>query len=279
MGTWLLELIIELLNNLISGILDLVGDVIDSMFITMLDANDMVYILGLNKLATALGIALLSVAGIKRILDVYVFQTKGDADQDPLDILYRVSMCIAIIGTNEWIYDALKNFFFALSDDIHGIKHTITLTQSIREVISTFLSVASGGMVLAFLIFIIVLLVGLIIFSVVSALRAAQITFYRILLPIFAVDLITSGHEKWSSFFWDYIMQFGSYCIQIICFQQLSNCILGIGINKIHYLWLSFAWLFLAFSGPEAIKKHLKPSGLASITGKAVNIAMMAIKK
>lgn len=279
MGDWLLDLLTDFLSELVSGILDLVGDVIDGMFITMLNANEMSYILGLNKLTTSLGITLLGVAGIKRVLDVYVFQTKGDADADPLDILYRVAMCVAVIGVNEWIYDALKEFFFALADDIHGIKNTAELTDNIRGVISAFLSSASGGMVLAFLLFVIVLLIGLIIFTVESALRAAQVTCYRILLPIFAVDLITSDHEKWNSFLWDYIMQFGSYCIQIICFQQLSNCILEIGISKMHYMWLSFAWLFLAFSGPEAIKKHLKPTGLAATAGKAAQVAVLAIRK
>lgn len=277
MGNLILNTVVDIANDFITGILNLVGNFVDYMFVVTLEAGEITYITDLCKLSAGLSLSLLGVAGVKRILAVYVFQTQGDPDEDPIELLYRIAMAVALIGTNSWIYLELKNFFFALAEDIKGMSGSTGISENIISAIS-FEKIELDGMVLAFLILIFFLVLSLIIFSLVGAIRAAQITFYRVILPIFTVDLISNEHKAWDAFLKDYLMQYATYCIQLICFQMIAACIAHMSMGAILYLLMAFAWVYIGIAGPEAVKKNLQPTGLAASAGRAAYIVTAVLK-
>lgn len=197
--SWLLNLIADAITEFVNGLLDIVGDLLDSLFLFVLNANQTDFVSGLCTFSSMLGISILSLAAVKRIFDVYIMQTEGDPDQNPIEIVYRLAMAVAIIGSNAWIYTELRNLALALVNDVGNVDASISVTNSIASAIQL---VVGGlpGVVVAFVLFILVLIIALLIFAVITAIKAAEITLMRILLPIFAVDLLTSDRERWKTF-------------------------------------------------------------------------------
>ena len=229
--SWLLNLIADALSEFVNGLLDIVGDLIDSLFLFVLNANQTNFVSGLCTFSSVLGMVVLSFAATKRIFDVYIMQTEGDPDQNPIEIIYRLAMAVAIIGSNAWIYTELRNIALALVNDVGNVDVSISITNSLANAIQL---VAGGlpGVIVAFVLFILVLIIALLIFAIITAIKASEITLMRILLPIFAVDLITSDRERWKTFFTAYVTAFCGYAVQIICFRNAATAIAGLGLDS-----------------------------------------------
>ena len=265
--SWLLNLIADALSEFVNGLLDIVGDLIDSLFLFVLNANQTNFVSGLCTFSSVLGMVVLSFAATKRIFDVYIMQTEGDPDQNPIEIIYRLAMAVAIIGSNAWIYTELRNIALALVNDVGNVDVSISITNSLANAIQL---VAGGlpGVIVAFVLFILVLIIALLIFAIITAIKASEITLMRILLPIFAVDLITSDRERWKTFFTAYVTAFCGYAVQIICFRNAATAIAGIGLDSMKYFALSLGWIVLAISTPTWLEKFVYRSGVGRTTGR-----------
>ena len=147
--SWLLNLIADAITEFVNGLLDIVGDLLDSLFLFVLNANQTDFVSGLCTFSSMLGISFLSLAAVKRIFDVYIMQTEGDPDQNPIEIVYRLAMAVAIIGSNAWIYTELRNLALALVNDVGNVDASISVTNSIASAIQL---VVGGlpGVVVAF---------------------------------------------------------------------------------------------------------------------------------
>lgn len=260
--SWLLDLIAAAISEFVDGLLDLVGGLIDNMFIAALNANQTSFITGICNFTTTLALSLLAVASVKRIFDVYIMQTKGDPDQSPIEILYRVALSVAVIGSNGWVWTELKNFSLALSHDVEAVDTSVNIESSLRSAVNIVAGNANAGMLSAFILFIFFLIILLVVFGVITALKAAQVTLQRVLFPLFAVDLITSEQEKWNNFILSYVVNFCSYAVQSICFTMAGTAIAGLGIDTMRYFTLAVAWIVIAIKAPEWLQKYMYSSGL-----------------
>lgn len=279
--SWLLDLIAGAISEFVDGFLDLAGSLIDNMFIAALNANQTSFITGICNLTTALALSLLGVTVIKRIFDVYIMKTVGDPDQIPTEILFRICLVVAVIGSNGWLWTELKNFSLALSRDIRAEEAGVSIENSLRGAVNAAVSSGGGaGILLAFLFFIIFLIILLIIFSVITAIKAAELTLQRALLPIFAVDLLSSDQEKWNNFIFSYTMTYCSYSIQMICFNMAASSIAGIGIDAMRYFVLTVGWVVMAITSPSWLKKFVYSSGVGrglSAVGRAISLLLIRI--
>ena len=278
--SWLLDLLADAISEFVNGLLDLIGGLIDNMFVAALNANQTSFITGLCNLTSALALALLGVAAVKRVFDVYIMQTKGDSDQNPVELLYRVSLVVAVIGSNGWLWTELKNFSLALSGDVRAEEAGVSIGHSLRSCISLAFSASSGagsGLLCAFALFIIFLIILLVIFAVITAIKAAEVTLQRVLLPIFAVDLLTSEQEKWNSFLLSYVITFCSYAVQAACFKMAASSIAGLAIDSMRYFVLAVGWIVLAIKSPDWLKKFTYSSGLGRVIGEAGRTASLLL--
>ena len=82
------------LNDLFSGSVDMLSN---------LDA-----IKATCRTTTAIGSALVVLFVLYKLFDVYIFENSGDSDSDPLDIVVKGSFAIAIIQSNEAIFEQLN---------------------------------------------------------------------------------------------------------------------------------------------------------------------------
>lgn len=267
--SWLLSLIADAMSEFVDGLLDLVGDLLNSLFVFVLNANQTEFVSGICTFTSVLGITLLSLAAVKRIFDVNIMQTEGDPDQNPIEILYRTAMAIAIIGSNAWIYTELRDLSLALVNDIGGFEASISVTNALATAVQLVIG-GVPGVVVAFTLFVIVLIIALLLFAIITALKGAEITLMRILLPIFAVDLLSSDRERWKTFITSYVVSFCGYALQVICFQNAASAIAGIGIDNMRYFALALGWIVLAIRTPNWLEKFVYHSGVGRTTGRVM---------
>ena len=90
-----------------------------------------------------------------------------------------------------------------------------------------------------------VCVVCMILFFVSAVLRGAEVTLNKVLLPIFAVDMLKANPERWNMFIFQYFISFISYLVQMFCFQMYAILYSHLDFTDFRQYLVMVGWLIL----------------------------------
>lgn len=113
-----------------------------------------------------------------------------------------------------------------------------------------------------------ILIVGQIVFMFNVFLKAAEITLSKILLPVFALDLINTNSEKWNMFIFQYIINFLGFVVQMVCYQIFTYYFLKLDIFEFMDWMVALGWLFMCLKTPKWLEKYIYATGTGQAIGR-----------
>jgi len=260
---WITKNIANFMTDVITGILTLFGDVIDTIFDVMVVLNKTSIISTALTFTTVFGASLLVIMALKQGLDTYVLRTEGDSGEDPIDLLARCSKAVAIMLCNPFIFDELFNFSRAFNNDLVGEVNSSGIIVHAQDLITTIIiDLSSVGLI--WLILLLVLAIGLICFCIMAAIRGGELMLFKILFPIFAVDMIAPGKERWNQFITAYAVSFFGYTIQRLSFQVFVYLFIRVAVGQLPYMIACIGWGVIMIRAPKWLEKFAYSSGLSS---------------
>lgn len=273
----------EAIADFITGFLEFFGNFITDIFETIAELNlNESMVTNAAKFTSGFALALVSLMAAKYFFSIYVLETDGDSDSDPLDILVRASQAIAIISCNTWIFTTFMGFSKAFTRDLITSTGTVDVEVTVLGFVTT-LAASLTPMSMCVLIIISVLVIGLFAFCITAGIRGAELALMKILFPIFAVDLMTTNRERWNAFITTYAITFLSYSLQLLCYTMFcANLVkLDLGQMNKNYI-LTFGWFILMFKTPKWLERFCYSSGIKSFTGgiaRSIPYLLMAGRK
>ena len=248
--------IAKLLLNLINGILDSFGDYINNIFGNVVLMNDNSMVSSVVLFVTSFSIVLLIFYAAKTMFSAYVIE---DTDTDPLDYLVRVAMAVAVIGCNGEIFNIFMDLSTAVWSDVNGAVDgsLFAVSDSLNS-----LEDVGSGLLLVFAFMILAILIGLILFTITAGIRGAELVLFKTLLPIFAIDLVTDGKERWAALFSSYMITFFGYVIQLFSFRMFCGSFSQVQVGGLSTaLITTFGWLVIMIRAPKWLQKYTYTSG------------------
>ena len=98
---WITKQIQETMSDIILSFVEFFQEMVVEIFDKGTNFATNKQISGAVNATTLIGIALVSVMVLKQILSVYVFETDGDAETDPLQLIVKASQTVCIICCND----------------------------------------------------------------------------------------------------------------------------------------------------------------------------------
>jgi hypothetical protein len=260
--SWLLSAFTDAINDLINGTLDFFGDFVNNIFFYVAEVNlDNKLVINAATYTTLLSISLITLLGVKQYFTTYVMETSGDPDSDPLDILVRCSEAVAVCCSNDFITTYFFKFSKAFATDLGESGGLIDLKPTFLDLIKV--SATSGGPVQTVFLFILLLLViGIVVFSIIAGIRGAELSLMKIMLPIMSVDLVTANRERWGNFFISYAVTFLYYGLQLLCYRMFLGSLMCVTVSVMSKeLLITFGWFFLMLRSPKWLEKFIYSTG------------------
>ena len=270
---WFLKLIFDSVSQVIEGIVEIFTDYMNNIFQTMYDLNNSFLNLDkLNNFISGLAIILVTTFAIKQGIQVYALNSDGDPDADPLELLERISVSVAVIMCGNWMVNELIKLSAKIAEDTTSLTTNITNSKSFTSIISAFLKLLVGSPTIIPLVLLGILgaiIISFFLFLYQAGKRGVELTLFQILLPLYALDLLTTNKERWNAFFTDLMITSFGYIVQLICFKIFMLIFAGIAKvsapkDALNSLLLSFAWMMLVVSAPKWLQKFSYSSGVGS---------------
>lgn len=275
---WVLRNIGEVIAGLITGMLDFFNDLINNLFVYVADINlENPIISNASVYTTLLGIALISFMGVKHYFTTYVMETSGDPDSDPLDILVRCSEGVAVCCSNDFLFTYFLSFSKAFVNDFAGSPGMIDGTAKIKIWVADLIDRMTPALII-FEIIIFFMVIGIIIFCIIAGIRGAELSLMKLMLPIMAVDLVTTNRERWNNFITSYIMTCLYYGVQLLCFRMFLSSLGQVTVTTLSKeLIITFGWFVVMLRSPKWMEKFVYSTGVGRAVGGAGRSAQFLI--
>ncbi len=278
---WITTNFFKFISDIMSGILDVFGSIIGNIFeiVTDLNANNGL-VNNASDFTVTFALVLLAVVGGKQILDVYVFQTSGDPDAEPFQLVVRVAQAVAVICSGNWIFNELMKFSKYFANDLLSASHDSDVSTHLLGLIAQAADTISMQAI-GFIFTLLIILIGFIVFSIVAGIRGAELIVMKVLMPIFAIDLLTTNRERWHTFCTSYIITFCSYGIQLFCFKMCSMTFVQVGYTggSSVRLLMVIGWIVLMIRAPRWLEKYAYSSGISTTTTSIVRMAPLMLMR
>lgn len=270
-SNWVLSNIVSALAEYVQQLLNAFGDVIDNIFVIVTEFNNSITE-NITDFTIPFAIALICFFAAQQYFSVYTLETSGDPDADPLDIIVRAAEAIAIAVSTDTIFTYFLKFSDSFVSDLQQMSLDVSPGES-ASVVDVLTDMLSAPLNLkAFPVVVITLAIGmtiaLLVFTVMAGIRGAELTLFRLLFPIFAVDFLTTNRERWNSFFTSYIVTWLAYGIQIICFKMFSLTIVTFTTCAATEFWkiacITTGWMVLMIRSPRWLDKFVYSSGISN---------------
>jgi hypothetical protein len=223
------------------------------------------------KTTTVIGSALVVLFVLYKLFDVYIFENSGDSDADPLDLIVKGSFAMAVIQSNETIFEVLRDLSKEFADDLSEGAH---LTDDFQTGIKALLRRGADVSGTANIIIAVILVVAVIAVLIKMSIRGAELMLMKILFPIFASDIVSTNSEKWSSFFASYLVLFFGYSIQLFCFDMFVSSFATLTFSEnldFHegtVTWMLLGgWLLMSIKAPKWLDRYTYSSGVGHTMG------------
>lgn len=218
-----------------------------------------------NAVILKYAIALLILKFVQKGFSIYILQSDGDPDHDPIHILTGFCQAVAISVTFLGLYTPLVNIFETFTK---AILTAIGSKGEIEAIKDQFLLTLFGNGITTVLLFIIFLIIIFLIYIQIIK-NGAELMVLKFAIPLLSVGLMDSdgGSFKIAG---KKFLQMGFTCTLQIILLRLAMALLLTG----HVIW-SVAFGSLALKGPKLIQDYLfanQGSGLAGKLQVASNI-------
>lgn len=277
---WILKNACESLVNVIDGVFESVTLAVNDVFTAAaLFASTDTAILGICIATGLVAFSLLILFIMKQVFATYIMETDGDPDSDPLDLLMKASIVIALISCSGFIYEWILTMATTFGDELFSSLGDIQveLENEIFNILNLLKNVATSDLVIM-CIFTLIYIIGIVILCIKGGLRGAELCLMKILFPFFALDIITPRRERWNAFFTSYLVTMFGYTLQILCFRLSSNRFCSYAAHGFQWydILTAFAFLYLAIKAPKWLEKFVYTSGIGqTVSGGARSAAIM----
>lgn len=270
-SNWWLEVLAEGTSEILDGVETFFFGIIRGFYEDVSWFMD--YIDPLCVITMQIASVLLALMAGKHLVTTYLLETDGDSEIEPLQYMVKVTLALAIIQSHFFIFTVLQNLSSALCAAIDAGFHATVPVLSISELWNV---VMPGGGISAFSIILIVVYVVMIIMMFFKVfLRAVELGIQKAVFPIFCVDFLSPGQEKWKSFTLSYGVTFFGYIIQYVCFR-ISVSLFFMGISGSRYIMGALAAIYFGIKSPKWIEKYVYTSGVGqTISGGARSAVYM----
>lgn len=280
MVSWITENMCEFWTDQIAGLLETFGTSINNVFFTMVDAGTSnEYVINANKFLVMFSLLCVALLVGKTVLDTDVLETAHDSDEDPVNLVVRIAQTVAVISCSGAIFDYLLKFSKDFAGDLLSSSNATgvaDITRGLINVDTSNFGTASSMYIIAILI----TLIGYIVFTVLSALRGAELIAMNLFTSLFALDLLTLSRERWSNFLIGYLLAFVSYGFQTLFFMLSLKSYASSSINDMDYYISTIGWMLMAITGPHFLEKYLYKSGVSKAAGSGLRmVARTALMK
>lgn len=254
---WITKKICEFFADIIDALVDGMNTVLAYLFgsgSTSIVSGSQIQtcVVAVQTIATVL----VSLMVVKQLLTVYILETDGDTETDPLSFLVKASISLALIWTCPVITNMLIGYAGEMYDYIWGRFNTgmseNVMNGNIRETL-----LGSGMSLINSILFGAIYVIALVLLVIKAALRGVELGIMEIVYPIFCVDMITTSQERWKTFFSSYIVVVFGYIIQLLCLQLSYHY----GSEPGTGFWFALAFLFFAVKAPNWLEKFAYASG------------------
>lgn len=266
-------------------LMDLIGDVIGTFSDLIMDlysgrVSEIVsssQVLGAVMVTTGIATTLVSFMVIKQLFCIYILETEGDAEADPLQQLVKATVAIALIQTNSVVLSALLRYAALFGTEVlagSGMVRDNLSSEHLMEALSN-----TGISLIVAAIFLVIFAAGAILVMFKACLRTVELAIMEILYPIFCIDILSIQQEKWKSFVSSYLITIFGYIVQILSFMlALTYGIMSGGLGG---FFIALAFLFFAVKAPNWLEKYVYSSGAGKTTAGMVRSAgqMLMMKK
>lgn len=216
------------------------------------------------------GVALLLIVllSLKHILNVYVLETDGDSDTDPLQVLVRNSIAALVISAGGLITNLVVKWSSDLCSYITGASTYSASMEGLAFAISA--NMYTMGWFT--LIFVIVFAVIMVVYVFVALIRGVELGIMKILLPIMACDITSIRQERWNTFLASLIVTAFGYIIQVVLFKLAVTYAVQ---SDMMSLLTSLVCLFFGIKTPRWLEKYAYSSGLKDTARSGMYMGMM----
>ena len=269
------------LNNLLSGISELVShsiyyftNFINNIFVEVVKINNS-WVGNVANYTTVLACILVVTLTMRQFFTVYVLECEGDPESDPLDIVVRAAEAIAFACSGTAIFNFMMEFSQVFASEF--LESTIPQNFDIAELLLNLHKAVTSPIAL-FLV--VILVIGLVLFFITAGIRGAELILMKILFPIFAADKVTTGRNKWNSFFTSYMITWLGYIVQLLSFQMFSYSLVNLADNGINVFTkdtvICLGWMVLMIRAPRWLQKYCYSSGTADGASRTSRVALSA---
>lgn len=222
----------------------------------------------LHNIFLLLSISLIILFAIKRYFDIYIMETGGDPESDPIDIIVNSAKATAVTIASSWLFATYINFTISIARSVTGIiQEQDNYVGSLVSVSTSLITnITSLGIFWMFLLLFIT--IGIIIFFIIGVLRAVDLMLMYIITPLFCVELVSSKHERFDGFLTNLVVTGMYYILQLICFSMFCQSIVSILIgfapdSAVNASVLKMiGWLIASIRSPKWLDKFIYASGL-----------------
>lgn len=261
---WITEGIANFMSDLTYGILDFIGDYINNIFVLIVQLNDTKIISSATTYTVTLSIILVGIMAIKDGINIYVLQTEGNAEDEPLDILTRTGKAIAFITCNGWVFSTMLNLSKLVVGDVVGSVSGVDIKSNTSDILTViFRDLTTNGVIWTILIFI--MIICIIIFSIMAGVRGAELMLFKILFPFFCIDLVKSTPERFNNFFASYIVTMFGYVIQLLAFKIFTVMYASASFGEVQNIIACLGWLIVMIRAPKWLEKFIYTSGVGNV--------------
>lgn len=275
--SWLFENVCDFISSAIGGTVDFFGELVNNIFYFIIDYGvNNAYVIGAQKLFITIALALIALVVLKIVTAGYLLETDYDSDADPFNLLVRITETVAIITNSGWLFNFLLNASKDFTTDIIGSVAETGYADQTRSLVSVDLS-GMANMLLPYLAMIALMLVAIIIFTVVAGLRGGELIFMNLLLPVFALDLLTSSRERWNNFIMGYFTAFFTYGIQILLYNVALKSYATASYSEPLYFITAVAFLIMAIRSPKFLERYLYRSGVSTAATSGMRLMFQTV--
>lgn len=278
---WLTKQIRNFCSDTILGLGDFLGEIVNGIFDMIVDANNTIDTSGVTKYTAALAIALLGIYFVKKMIDAYGLQTDGDPDSDPILYMEKCAFIVAVISCNNWIFKQLLRLSKLVTTDITSSVGKSSITDQTETLVDGALEVDSAmGYGFVFILLLLILMIAVIIFTVVASIRGAELILMKCLIPLFALDMLTTNRERWNKFFTAYMVTFFGYAIQVFAYRMFCQQYLAMTVEASSIqAYVVFGWAILMIRSPKWLTDFVYTSGVGSAIGRGAQTAVFLLRR
>lgn len=275
--SWITENITNFIADLVGGVIEFLGDIINNIFFTIVQyAVTSPYGINAQKVMVSMGFALLALNVVKIVTSGYLLETDYDSDAEPFDLVVRIAETTAVISCSGWIFDYVLQLSKDFASDLIDSTGVTGYSQQTKALLDPSI-VYSGVMSLTvstYVIFICLILIAVIVFTIVSGLRGGELIAMKLFLPIFAIDLLSTSRERWNNFFMGYMLAFFTYEIQILFYTIALKNYMTASLTSPVYFIATAVWMILAIRAPRFLEKYLYKSGVSTAASSGLRMML-----